>query len=75
MSCALPASAALYPLKMHEPGKTPVCCAAGAAAAESQLDCKASAGQLHPVQEVKVSHGDDNLALSDFLAKIGADIS
>ncbi len=51
------------------------CLNAGADTAEAQLDCKGSAGQLHPVQEVKVSHGDENLALSDFLAKMSADLS
>lgn len=39
----------------------------------AQLDCKASAGCLHAVQEVKVLHGDENLALSDFLSTISAE--
>lgn len=39
----------------------------------AQVDCKASARQLHAVQEAKISHGDENLALSDFLSKISAE--
>jgi len=40
------------------------------------LDCKASAGQLHTVQEATaVSHGDENLDLTDFLTRVGSEVS
>jgi hypothetical protein len=36
-----------------------------------QLDCKASIGQLHTVQEVTVAHGDEGMGLDDFLVRVG----
>ncbi|GFH06466.1 uncharacterized protein HaLaN_01099 [Haematococcus lacustris] len=33
------------------------------------LDVKASLGKLFIPEEVKVSHGDDNLSLEDFLSR------
>lgn len=45
----------------------------GAAAAPAlMLDPKASAGRLAVPEEPKVSHGDDNLSLEDFLASASA---
>lgn len=34
-----------------------------------QLDVKASMGKLFIPEEPKVSHGDENLSLEDFLAR------